>query len=64
MRWWRARMVRGIVGEPAQSLDWLPKGRELLTIKKDDLADYIDGLPAMDSVAIGAQQTSALRTLS
>jgi DNA polymerase-1 len=49
----------------AESLDWLPKGRELLTIKKDcDLADYIDGLPAMESVAIGAQQTSALRTLS
>jgi DNA polymerase-1 len=40
----------------------LPKGRELLTIKKDcDLAAYIEGLPAMDSIAIGAQQTGALK---
>ncbi len=60
----RADEVKGIVGENLRkSLDWLPKGRELLTIKKDcDLADYIDGLPAMESIAMGAQQTSALRT--
>ena len=59
----RAGEIKGIVGENLRkSLDWLPKGRELLTIKKDcDLVDYIDGLPAMDSIAIGAQQTSALR---
>lgn len=60
----RASEVKGIVGENLRkSLDWLPKGRELLTIKKDcELADYIDGLPAMESIAMGAQQTSALRT--
>ena len=59
----RAGEIKGIVGENLRnSLDWLPKGRELLTIKKDcDLAAYIDGLPAMDSIAIGAQKTSALR---
>jgi DNA polymerase-1 len=59
----RADEIKGAVGENLRkSLDWLPKGRELLTIKKDcDLAEYIDGLPAMDSIAIGAQQTSALR---
>ncbi|MEP6589143.1 MAG: DNA polymerase I, partial [Polaromonas sp.] len=59
----RASEIKGVVGENLRNaLDWLPKGRELLTIKKDcDLADYIDGLPAMDSIAIGAQQTSALR---
>ena len=60
----RAGEIKGIVGENLRkSLDWLPKGRELLTIKKDcELADYIDGLPAMDSIAMGAQQTSGLRT--
>ena len=60
----RAGEIKGAVGENLRkSLDWLPKGRELLTIKKDcDLADYIDGLPAMDTIAMGAQQTSALRT--
>jgi len=59
----RAGEIKGIVGENLRnSLDWLPKGRELLTIKKDcELAAYIDGLPAMDSIAIGAQQASALR---
>ena len=59
----RAGEIKGVVGENLrQSLDWLPKGRALLTIKKDcDLADYIDGLPAMDSIAMGAQQTEALK---
>ena len=59
----KAGEIKGAVGDNLRaSLDWLPKGRELLTIKKDcDLADYIDGLPAMDSIAIGAQQTGALR---
>jgi DNA polymerase-1 len=60
----RAADIKGVVGEKLrESLDWLPKGRELLTIKKDcDLADYIAGLPAMDSIATGSQQTSALTT--
>ncbi|MDB5868621.1 MAG: polymerase, partial [Polaromonas sp.] len=59
----RAGEIKGVVGENLRnSLDWLPKARELLTIKKDcDLAGYIDGLPAMENIAIGAQQTSALR---
>ena len=59
----RASEIKGAVGENLRaSLDWLPKGRELLTIKKDcELADYIDGLPAMDSIAIGGQQTEALK---
>ena len=60
----RASEIKGVVGDNLRaSLDWLPKGRELLTIKKDcDLADYIVGLPAMDSIAIGAQQAGALAT--
>ena len=59
----RAGEIKGVVGDNLRlSLDWLPKGRELLTIKKDcDLAAYIDGLPAMESIAVGAQQTEALK---
>jgi DNA polymerase I len=59
----RASEIKGAVGENLRNaLEWLPKGRELLTIKKDcELADYIDGLPAMESIAIGAQQTEALK---
>ncbi|MDB5963601.1 MAG: polymerase [Polaromonas sp.] len=59
----RAGEIKGVVGDNLrQSLDWLPKGRELLTIKKDcDLVAYIDGLPALDQIAIGAQQTDALK---
>ena len=59
----RAADIKGVVGDNLRaSLAWLPKGRELLTIKKDcDLASYIDGLPAMDSIAICAQQTGALK---
>ena len=58
----RAGEVKGVVGENLrQSLDWLPKGRELLTIKKDcALEAYINGLPAMDSIATGAPNTKAL----
>ncbi len=59
----RADEIKGVVGDNLrQSLDWLPRGRELLTIKKDcDLTAYVDGLPAMESIAIGAQQTGALK---
>ena len=59
----RAAEVKGAVGENLrQSLDWLPQGRALLTIKKDcDLAAYVDGLPALDSITMGAQQTEGLK---
>jgi DNA polymerase I len=59
----RADEIKGVVGDNLrQSLDWLPKGRELLTIKKDcELADYIDGLPALQAIAMGPQQTEALK---
>jgi DNA polymerase I len=59
----KAADIKGVVGDNLRaSLDWLPKGRELLTIKKDcELGEYIAGLPAMDSIAIGAQDTSALK---
>ena len=55
--------IKGVVGENLrQSLDWLPRGRELLTIKTDcDLAAYIDGLPALDAIPMGPQQTELLQ---
>ena len=54
--------IKGVVGENLRaSLDWLPQGKALVTIKKDcDLADYIDGLPAMHSIAVGAHNQDAL----
>jgi DNA polymerase-1 len=60
----RADEVKGAVGENLRkALDWLPKGRELLTIKKDcDLKDHIPGLPSLDDIAVeGGQDTEALK---
>ena len=58
----RADEIKGVVGDNLrQSLDWLPQGRALLTIKKDcELGSYISGLPAMESIAMNAQKTLAL----
>jgi DNA polymerase I len=58
----RADEIKGVAGENLRKArDWLPKGRELLKIKTDcDLAGHIDGLPAMHSVALGADNTPAL----
>ena len=57
-----AAQIKGVVGENLRaSLDWLPQGKALVTIKKDcDLTDYVIGLPAMDSIAIGANKQSEL----
>ena len=54
--------IKGAVGDNLRaSLDWLPKGKALVTIKRDcDLSEFVDGLPAMDSIAISGQNTSAL----
>ncbi len=58
----RADEIKGVAGENLRKArDWLPKARELLKIKIDcDLAGHIDGLPAMDSVALSAENTMAL----
>ena len=58
----RAGEIKGVVGDNLrQSLDWLPQGRALLTIKKDcELDSYISGLPAMESIAMSEQNTAAL----
>ncbi len=59
----RATEIKGVAGENLRNAaDWLPQGRRLVTIKTDcDLVGYIDGLPAMDSIAFSAQDTDALK---
>ena len=59
----RADEIKGVAGENLRAaVDWLPQGRRLVTIKTDcDLADYIDGLPALDLLAYNAQDTGALK---
>jgi DNA polymerase I len=54
--------IKGAAGENLRNaLDWLPKGRELLTIKTDcDLTGYVDGLPAINTLASQAEDTKAL----
>jgi DNA polymerase-1 len=58
-----AQNIKGVVGENLRNaLGWLPTGKQLLTIKTDcDLADWVPGLPAMESVAAHAMDTGALR---
>jgi DNA polymerase I len=54
--------IKGAVGENLRNtLAWLPKGRELLTIKTDcDLSEYMDGAIAIQKIAARAVQTGAL----
>ena len=58
----RADEIKGVAGENLRgALAWLPTGRQLVTIKTDcDLAAHVPGLPAIDSIAVGAEQTGAL----
>jgi DNA polymerase-1 len=57
-----AANIKGVVGENLRkSLDWLPTGRSLLTIKTDcELQDRIPSLPALDSLLVGPQDSPAL----
>ncbi|WP_137919639.1 DNA polymerase I [Hydrogenophaga sp. 2FB] len=59
----RAHEIKGVAGENLRNaLDWLPKGRELLTIKIDcDLKEYIEGLPSLEAITIGGQDSEALK---
>ncbi|MFM9880517.1 MAG: DNA polymerase I [Burkholderiaceae bacterium] len=58
-----AGSIKGAVGENLRkALDWLPKGRELLTIKTDcDLSAWISGLPALDALALQAEDAARLK---
>jgi DNA polymerase-1 len=59
----QADQVKGAVGENLrQALEWLPTGRQLLTIKTDcDLNGWVPGLPALDAVRMGEPQKEPLR---
>lgn len=59
----RAGEVKGAVGQNLRkALEWLPKGRELLTIRKDcDLRDHIPGFPQLEDIVINGQDTEKLK---
>jgi DNA polymerase-1 len=59
----RAHEVKGAVGENLRkALDWLPKGRELLTIRTNcDLKDHIPGFPELEDIVIGGQDVEKLK---
>ena len=54
--------IKGAAGQNLRDkLAWLPTGRELLKIRTDcDLDGYVESLPALDSIAVRAQQTGDL----
>ena len=58
-----ADKIKGVAGENLRkALDWLPTGRQLLTIKTDcDLNGWVPGLPALDAVRMAPVQAEALR---
>ena len=58
-----AEDIKGVAGENLrQARDWLPTGRQLVTIKTDcDLASHVPGLPALDALHLHAPNQSALR---
>jgi DNA polymerase-1 len=55
--------IKGTAGENLKkALDWLPTGRQLLTIKTDcDLNGWVPELPSLESIAPGVQDTPALK---
>ena len=59
----RADEIKGVAGENLRaSRDWLPLGRQLLTIKTDcDLTGHVTGLPSFDGLPLADQQTEALQ---
>ena len=58
-----AAEIKGQAGENLRrALDWLPQGRRLVTIRTDcDLAGHVEGLPALEGIAIQPLQTDALK---
>jgi DNA polymerase-1 len=59
----RVDEVKGAVGEHLRkALDWLPTGRALVTIRTDcDLSEHLPGLPALDDIVLGGQDSDALK---
>ncbi len=60
----RAGEVKGAAGENLrQALDWLPKGRQLVTMKTDcDLSSWLPGLPALDALHLHSPNEDKLRS--
>jgi len=58
-----ADAIKGVAGKNLRdALGWLPTGRALLTIKTDcDLDGWVAGLPSLDAISIGTQDTEGLR---
>ncbi len=58
-----ADKIKGVAGDNLRkALDWLPTGRQLVTIKTDcDLNGYVPGLPALDSLVLREREIPALR---
>ncbi|MBA4195345.1 MAG: DNA polymerase I [Comamonadaceae bacterium] len=59
----RAGEIKGVAGENLRkALDWLPTGRQLLTIKTDcDLNGFVPGLPSLESIRVGQADAEALK---
>jgi DNA polymerase-1 len=60
----QADQIKGAVGDKLRkALDWLPTGRQLLTIKTDcDLNGWVPDMPALEAIRFGQPQPEALRT--
>ena len=58
-----ADQIKGVAGENLRkALDWLPTGRQLVTIKTDcDLNGWVPGLPALEALALRDREVSSLR---
>ena len=59
-----AASIKGVAGENLrQALDWLPTGRQLVTIKTDcDLSAHVPTLPAMDALTLNEPDRVALQS--
>ena len=59
----QADQIKGVAGENLRKArDWLPTGRQLVTIKTDcELNGFVPGLPALDALVIRERETDALR---
>jgi DNA polymerase I len=58
-----ADAIKGVAGENLrQARDWLPTGRQLVTMKIDcDLSAYVPGLPALDALHLGEPNKPELK---
>ena len=56
--------IKGVAGENLrQAVEWLPTGRQLVTMKTDcDLSAYVPSLPALDALQLAEPDKPALKT--